>query len=105
MPAPVLHLGATVLCTHAGQATPLAPYPRALVSGQPVVTLASPYAVAGCGLTGTVVPPCLTGQFVAGALRVLAGGLPLATLAGQSVCLPTGTPLLPVAAQLRVLAT
>jgi hypothetical protein len=52
-----------------------------------------------------VVPPCLTGQFVAGALRVLAGGLPLATLAGQSVCLPTGTPLLPVAAQLRVLAT
>jgi hypothetical protein len=105
MPAPVLHLGATVLCTHAGQATPLAPYPRALVSGQPVVTLASPYAVAGCGLTGTVVPPCLTGQFVAGALRVLAGGLPLATLAGQSVCLPTGTPLLPLAAQLRVLAT
>ena len=27
MPAPILHLGATVLCTHAGQATPMAPFP------------------------------------------------------------------------------
>ena len=61
MPAPILHLGATVLCTHAGPATPLAPFPRVLVSGQPVVTLASPYAVAGCALTGTGAPPCVTG--------------------------------------------
>jgi hypothetical protein len=105
MPAPVLHLGATVLCTHAGQATPLAPFARVLVSGQPVVTLASPYAVVGCALTGTVVPPCLTGQFMTGALRVLAGGVPLATLVGSSVCTPTGTPMLPVVAQPRVLAT
>jgi hypothetical protein len=105
MPAPVLHLGATVLCSHAGQATPLAPFARVMASGQPVVTLASPYAVAGCALTGTVVPPCVTGQFVAGALRVLAGGVPLATLMGSSVCIPTGTPLLPVVAQTRVLAT
>jgi len=50
MPAPVLHLGATVLCSHAGQATPLAPFPRVTVSGQPVVTLTSPYAIAGCAL-------------------------------------------------------
>ena len=42
MPAPILHLGATVLCTHAGQATPMAPFPRVLVSAQPVVTLATP---------------------------------------------------------------
>jgi len=105
MPAPVLHLGATVLCSHAGQATPLAPFARVLVSGQPVVTLTSPYAIAGCALTGTSVPPCVTGQFVSGAVRVLAGGAPLATLAGSSVCTPTGTPMLPVVAQPRVLAT
>ena len=105
MPAPVLHLGATVLCTHAGQATPIAPFPRVTVSGQPVVTLASPYAIAGCALTGTSTPPCVTGQFVGGAVRVLAGGVPVATMTGQSICMPTGTPMLPVVAQTRVLAT
>ena len=105
MPAPVLHLGASVLCSHAGQATPMAPYPRVMVSGQPIVTLASPYAIAGCALTGTTVPPCVTGQFVAGAVRVLGGGAPVVTMIGQSVCTPTGTPMLPVAAQPRVTAT
>lgn len=105
MPAPVLHLGATVLCSHAGQALPMSPFLRVLVSAQPVVTLASPYAIAGCALTGTPTPPCLTGQFVMGAARVLAGGAPVATLMGQSVCIPTGTPMLPVVAQTRVLAT
>jgi hypothetical protein len=105
MPAPVLHLGATVLCTHAGQATPLSPFPRVTLSGQPAVTLTSPYAVAGCALTGTPNPPCVTGQWIVGATRVVAGGAPLATMAGQSVCTPTGTRMLPVVAQTRVLAT
>jgi hypothetical protein len=76
-----------------------------MVSAQPVVTLACPYVIAGCALTGTPTPPCVTGQFVMGALRVLAGGTPVATLVGQSVCVPTGTPMLPVMAQTRVLAT
>ena len=48
MPGPVLHLGATVLCAHGGQATPTAPVPRVLVSAQPVATIAAPYAIAGC---------------------------------------------------------
>ena len=105
MPAPILHLGATVLCTHAGQATPLAPFPRVLLSGQPAVTLASPYAVAGCALTGTPNPPCVTGQMLTGAVRVLAGAVPVATMAGSSVCVAPGTPMLPVTAQPRVLVT
>lgn len=105
MPAPVLHLGATVLCAHAGQATPLAPNPRVLLSGQPAVTLATPYAIAACALSASGTPPCLTGQWMLGATRVLAAGVPLATLAGQSTCVPTGTPMLPVLAQTRVLAT
>jgi hypothetical protein len=105
VPAPILHLGATVLCTHAGQATPLAPFPRVLLSGQPAVTLTSPYAVAGCALTGTPNPPCVTGQWIMGATRVLAGGAPVVTMMGQSTCVPTGTPLMPVVAQTRVLAT
>lgn len=105
MPTPVLHLGATVLCTHAGQATPLAPFSRVLLSGQPAVTLACTYAIAACALTGTPNPPCVTGQWITGAARVLAGGAPLATMAGSSTCIPTGTPMLPLLAQPRVLAT
>jgi hypothetical protein len=105
MPAPILHLGATVLCSHAGQATPLSPFPRVLLSGQPAVTLASPYAVAGCALASTSTPPCVTGQWMVGATRVMAGGTPVVTMMGQSTCVPTGTPLMPVVAQTRVLAT
>jgi|SRR5215813_7965172 len=105
MPAPILHVGATVLCSHAGQATPLAPFARLLLSGQPAVTLATPYAVAACALTGTPNPPCATAQWIAGAVRVMAGGAPVVTMTGQSVCVPTGTPLLPLVAQTRALAT
>jgi hypothetical protein len=105
MPAPILHLGATVLCSHAGQATPVAPFPRVLLSGQPSVTLTTPYAIVGCALTGTPNPPCATAQWVMGAVRVMAGGAPVVTMTGQAVCVPTGTPLLPVVAQTRVLAT
>lgn len=105
MPGPVVHLGATVTCSHAGPATPTAPFPRVLVSGQPVVTLASPYAVTGCALTGTGAPPCVTGQWVVGALRVLAGGAPLVVQSGTSITTPTGTPMLPLVVQPRVMAT
>ena len=105
MPVPALHLGAVVLCTHAGQATPAAPFPRVLLSGQPAVTIASPYVIAGCALTGTPNPPCATGQWLSGAVRVLAGGVPLATMAGASTCIVPGTRMLPVTAQPRVLVT
>ena len=105
MPAPMLHFGATVLCSHAGQATAVSPFPRVLLTGQPVVTLTTQYVIAGCALTGTPNPPCVTGQFIVGAVRVLAGGAPVATMTGQSLCVPTGTPMLPVVAQTRALAT
>jgi hypothetical protein len=105
MPAPALHLGATVLCSHAGQAIPVAPFPRVLLSGQPIVTLTCSYTVAGCALSGSGSPPCVTGQWVVGATRVTAGGAPVVTMASQSVCTAPGTPLVPVVAQTRVLAT
>ena len=41
MPGPILHLGATVICSHGGQAQPMTPFPRVLLSGQPAVTLAT----------------------------------------------------------------
>jgi hypothetical protein len=105
MPVPALHVGAVVTCSHAGPATPTAPFPRVLLSGQPVVTLACPYAIAGCALASTSTPPCVTGQWLSGAVRVLAGAVPVATMAGASTCVPTGTPMLPLSAQPRVLVT
>ena len=105
MPGAILHLGASVLCAHGGQAVPTAPFPRVLVSGQPVVTLATPYVIAGCSLTPTGSPFCASGQWVVGAARVLAGGTPVAVQGGTSVTVATGAPMLPVAAQARVVAT
>jgi hypothetical protein len=105
MPGPLLHVGAAVLCTHGGQATPTAPFPRITVSGQPVVTIAAPYAVAACGLTGTPAPPCATGQWIVGATRTFASGVPVVIASGTAVCIPTGTGLLPVGFQTRAIAT
>jgi hypothetical protein len=106
MPGFALHLGATVMCMHGGQAQPSAPNPRVLLGGQPATTLAAPYLVTGCGF----VPPagngpCVTAQWVLGALRVFVGGQPLLVQSGQAVCAPTGTPLNVVLTQMRVKAT
>jgi hypothetical protein len=86
---------------HAGQAQPTAPFSRVMVSGQPVVTLATPYVVAGC----TRNTPCVTAQWVVGAARVLAGGAPIIIQTSQAVCVPTGQGLQVLATQTRVLAT
>lgn len=104
MPGPILHLGATVLCGHGGQAVPTAPVPRVLVSGQPVATIVAPYAIAGCPFAKDP-GPCVTGMWVVGATRVLAMGQPLAIQTGVAVCAPNGAPLVVVAVQSRVIAT
>jgi hypothetical protein len=81
------------------------PSPRVLVTGQPVVTLTTPYVVTGCGLSGSGTPPCLTGQWMSGAARVLAGGVPVAVQAGSSSTTPPGMPMLPLSVQPRAVAT
>lgn len=103
MPGFLLHVGATVMCAHGGQAQPTAPNPRVMVSGQPVVTMAAPYVVAGCGF----VPPagngpCVTAQWISAATRVLAGGVPVLLMDSQSTCVPTATPLIIAVTQVRV---
>jgi hypothetical protein len=102
MPGFLLHVGATVLCAHAGQAQPTAPNPRVLVSGQPTVTMAAPYVVAGCPFPPVSGGPCVTAQFVTAATRVTSNGQPLLLLDSQAICAPTATPLMIVATQARV---
>ncbi len=106
MPGPVLHVGAVLTCAHGGVATPTVPSPQVMLSGMPAVTIAGPWAIAGCAF----VPPagngpCITGVMVAGSVQVTSNGQPLALLTGISVCTPTGTPMLPISAQMLVTAT
>lgn len=104
MPGFLLHVGATVMCAHGGQAQPAVPNPRVLVSGQPTVTIASPYLVAGCAMPLPTAGngPCVTAQFVTAATRVLSNGQPLLLIDSQAICVPTGTPLIPSVTQVRV---
>jgi hypothetical protein len=98
----LLHQGATVLCSHGGQAMPSAPNPRVMVSGQPTLLLSAPWVIAGCPFTTAAPMPCVTGQYVAGTVRVTSTGQPLIAMESQAVCVPNGTPLMPVTAQTRV---
>ena len=106
MPGFLLHLGATVMCMHAGQAQPMTPNPRVTVGGQPIVTQTTPYTIAGCPF----VPPggngpCVTAQWIVGAVRVLASGVPVLLQDSQAICVPTGTGLNVLVTQVRVKGT
>ena len=106
MPGFLVHVGAQVLCSHVGQATPTVPNPRVTVSGQPTVLMTAPYVVAGCTFPPPPAAngPCITAQWLMGTTRVLSNGQPLVVQSSQAICAPTGTPLLIVATQTRVSA-
>jgi len=107
MPGPLLHVGAVVLCAHGGQAQPVKPEPRVTVLGQPIVTITSPYLIAGCGLPPPIAAngPCVNAQFVTAATRVTAMGQPVLLQDSLSICTPTGTPTIATVVQTRVVGT
>ena len=102
MPGYLLHLGATIMCMHAGQALPVVTNPQVTVGGQPIVTQSSTYSIAGCSLTGSPNPPCVTAQWVMAATRVQAGGVPVLLQDSQAVCAAPGTGLNILVTQTRV---
>lgn len=104
MPGYLLHVGATVMCAHAGQATPTVPMPRVKVMGQPVVQQSTPYAIAGCAFPPPPAGngPCVTANFTTGSTRVKVMGQPVLLQDGIAVCTPTGTPLTITVTQTRV---
>ncbi len=106
MPGFLLHVGATVLCSHAGQAQPTVPNPRVTVNGMPTVTLSTPYVIAGCTLPPPPAAngPCVTAQWITGTMRVTSNGQPLLVQSSQAICAPTGTPLIITVTQTRVTA-
>jgi hypothetical protein len=109
MAGPVLHMGATLTCVHAGQLTIIAASPRVMVSGLPAAVLTDQGIVAGCVFNVSGKPqPCLTTQWMAGATRVLASGQPLLTATPVATTLsadmiPAGPPIV-IQVQARVVA-
>lgn len=103
MPGFLLHAGATILCAHAGQVQAAVPNPRVRVAGQPIVTQPNPHMVAGCPFNVAGGPvPCVTAQWVTGATRVRATGMPVLLQDSQAVCAPNGTPVSIIVTQIRV---
>ena len=72
MPGFLVHIGATVMCSHGAPAQPTSVIPRVLVSGQPIVTMPIPYVISGCPQAGVPAPFCATGQWTMTATRIFA---------------------------------
>ncbi len=87
---------ASVMCLHAGQSQPTAPLPRVLLSNVPAIGQTTTYVVAGCPfvLPSGTPSPCVSATWVAAALRVTSGGIPLVLQDSTAVCAPNGTGLL-----------
>jgi hypothetical protein len=105
MPGPAVTATTTVQCAHMGRGTPTAPNARVSILGQPVVTITSPYTIAGCPFSTPAGPlPCVTAQFTTAATRVQAGGQPILLADSQATTVPNGVPVLIVPGQTRVVA-
>ena len=107
MPGTLLHVGATVLCTHGGQAQPTAPNPRVMIMGVPVPMSAPPVLIAGCPFPPPPVAngPCVSAPWipVTHTVRVKSNNLPLVCQSSQAIAVPTGTPIvIAFAGQTRV---
>jgi hypothetical protein len=104
MPGPLLTVASIITCAHGAPVQATAPMPRVLLSGQPVVTMAAPHAVTGCPFNIAGGPsPCVLANWVVGAVRVLAGGMPVLVQSSQAICVPNGTPVIITGTQPRVL--
>lgn len=102
MGAPILTSQTPVQCGHAGTGTHIPTALRVKVAGSPVAVASDQHVVAGCALTGSPTPPCVTLTWTAPALRVKASGQPV--LLQTSMPLATG-PGIVLPGQTRVMAT
>lgn len=109
----VLHVGATVLCTHAASASITSTNTRVKVSGQYVALLSDTTTVAGCPFqvpvgAGTKPQPCVEIQWLIPSARVRVSAQPILLKSSTGLCLsaeqlPQGAPSVTVT-QIRVKA-
>ena len=99
MPGFLLHIGATIMCPHAGSVTVISTNTRVRVSDQPVATQSDTYAVAGCTFTvpGPKPQPCVLVRWLQPATRVRVNGQPVILATSTALCqsaeqIPQGPP-------------
>jgi hypothetical protein len=102
MPGFLLDVSSTIFCKDGGKAQPITSNPRVRISGQPIVTQASVYAITGCPLASVPSPFCTTAKWITAAGRIRAGGVPIILQDSQALCDPTQTGLIIVSTQTRV---
>jgi hypothetical protein len=105
-----VHVGASIICPHGGQVSEITSNTRVSVGGQPVVTVADMYPIAGCPfIVGLVPQPCIEAQWVVPASRVLVNGQPAILFDSVGLCLnpeqaPQGPPTV-ISTQTRATGT
>jgi hypothetical protein len=114
MPGNLLHVSATVQCTHGASASIVSTNQRVTVGGLAVATMSDTTTVAGCTFqvpigTGTKPQPCVTVQWSVPATRVKVNGVAPLVKTSQGLCqsaekIPQGTASI-AATQTRVTAT
>lgn len=111
MPGMLVHVGATIMCTHGGTVSVAPGQPRVLLGGQPAATMGDQYPVAGCPfqVPGPKPQPCVKVQWTVPATRVFVNRQPVilqtSTGIGQSAeQIPGGPPTVAVT-QVRVKGT
>lgn len=89
MGVPVLHQGAVVQCPHGVPAQPVPSQVRVMTNGQPLLTQADMFTIAGCPfqLPGPTPSPCVQVRWTTASVRVRAGGVPLLLQSSTSLCL------------------
>ena len=103
--AQLVQQGASVLCSHGGQAQPGAANPRVTLGGAAAVSLSGPWTVSGCPFPPNSGGPCVSATWTVGTVRVTSSGQPLVLSSGAVTCTPTGVPLSVAVTQVRVSAT
>ena len=107
---PLVHVGCTIICSHAGQISSISANTRVLVSGQQVVTLQNTFPIAGCPFTlPSGSHPCVMTKWFAGAKRVFVNRQPAILKSSTGLCqaadqAPQGPPNV-IVTQMRVKGT
>lgn len=117
MPGFLVHVGATITCSHGGTVSVAPGQPRVMLGGQPAATIGDQYPVAGCPFQIPIAPPpgatkpqpCVKVQWTVPATRVFVNRQPviLQTSTGLGLSaeqIPGGPPTVAVT-QVRVKGT
>jgi uncharacterized Zn-binding protein involved in type VI secretion len=109
--SPLVAVGASAICPHAGQVSIVSANTRVVLGGQPAATASDQFPIAGCPFTPGSAPPhpCVSVRWIVPSTRVRINGQPAVLQTSTGLChaadqLPQGPPTV-IATQVRVSGT